>query len=350
MTNSRPTVAIAAFVMSLALVAGVAQPASAAPPVSSINMDCTKLASATNPVAAFATPVTQRYAAISELALSPILPSAEVIKTAGGLVCEWSNGIPLDGGWTTGAVGAQVEYLPYAEAGYWAWAAVSGTTTPESFFCSGIYCQLETSGGVDFLLVSLQNPRSAAVGESLARRISTALQLGATTPFVRPVYSAAIDPTCGQIVRPTVWRTAVDSASVLRTFAVPPGASVVHSAMAAAQQPACVYTDKTGSFGAGMLSTIPGGHWSFTTLRPYLTAPGPLTAISVSEMRPGDTAFTRCNAAHTHCILDALIAGHWVQVNLLPVTGYGGGELIRADRLTAMTPLLKEIAVQIYTP
>lgn len=313
-------------------------------------MDCTKLASATNPVAAFATPVAQRYAAVSELAVNPILPGAEVIRTAGGLACEWTNGIALDGGVTTAPVGVRVEYLPYAASGYWRWGSVFGgtPTSPETFFCGSGYCQLATAAGGDFLIVGVQNARSDAVAESLARRISTAIQLGATTPFVAPAYAAELDHTCEQIVRPVVWRAAVGAAPSLRTFPIPPGWDVVNSAMLVARAPACTYTDATGSRGVGLLSTMPGGRWSFILLSSLLTAPGPLTAISVPEMRAGDSAFTRCDAAHTHCILDALIATHWVQVNLLSATE--GGDLIRADRLAALRPILSEIALQIYTP
>jgi hypothetical protein len=118
--------------------------------------------------------------------------------------------------------------------------------------------------------------------------------------------------------------------------------------MLVARAPACTYTDATGSRGAGLLSTMPGGRWSFILLSSLLTAPGPLTSISVPEMRAGDTAFTRCDVGHTHCILDALIATHWVQVNLLSYAD--GGDLIRADRLAALRPILSEIALQIYAP
>ena len=349
MRISRRTAAIAVLVSSVALVVGLAGPASAAPPVPSLNMDCTKLASATNPAAAFATPVTQRYAAVSEIGVNPILPNAEVIKTAGGLACEWSNGLYLDG-WTTAPVGVRVEYLPYAASGYWRWAAVLGgtSTSPEHLLCITNYCQFATSEGGDFLIVGVQNARSEAVAENLARRISTAIQLGATTPFVPPHYGAELDHTCDQIVRPAVWRAAVGASSALRTFDIPPGWDVVNSAMLLARAPACSYEAAKGSGGAGLLSTMPGGRWSFILLSSLLTAPGPLTSITVPEMRPGDAAFTRCDAAHTHCILDALIATHWVQVNLL--ASDLGGDLIRADRLAALRPILSEIALQIYTP
>lgn len=350
MTISRRTAAVAAFVLSLGLLAGTAGSAAAAPPVPSTNLTCTKIASATNPAASFATPVVQRYAAVSELGTNPILPGSEVIKTAGGLACLWSNGIALDGGWTVGPVGVSVDYLPNAASGYWRWTRLLGgtTTDPETFFCVSGYCQLATSAGGDFLIVGVQGAPSDAVAEDLARRIDTAIQLGATTPFVRPTYAFPLDPTCDQIVRPAVWRAATGSTSFLHTESVPPGWSVVHSAMLLAKAPACGYVDTTGPHSAGLLSTMPGGRWSFATLRSRLTSPGPLTPITVPEMRTGDAAFTRCDVARTHCILDALIATHWVQVNLL--SRADGGDLIRFDRLAALRPILSEIALQIYTP
>ena len=118
--------------------------------------------------------------------------------------------------------------------------------------------------------------------------------------------------------------------------------------MLEAKAPACGYDDMTGSHGAGLLSTVPGGRWAFAILRSRLTTPGPLTPITVPEMRAGDAAFTRCDVAHSHCYLDALISTHWVEVNLL--SHAGGGDMIRADRLAALTTILSEIALQIYTP
>ena len=349
MKLSRRTAAIAAIVSSVALVLGLAGPASAAPPVPSLNMDCTKVASATNPVAAFATPVTQRYAAVSELAANPILPGAEIIRTAGGLACEWGNGVALDGGWTSAPIGVRVEYLPFAASGYWRWASWGSITTPDSFFCTtSNYCQLMSSEGGDFLYVGVQNARNEVVAQSLARRISTAIQLGATTPFVPPHYANELDHTCEQIVRPVAWRAAVGALAVPRTSPIPPGWGPVNNAMLIARAPACAYTDLTGAHGVGLLSTMPGGRWSFILLSSLLTTPGPLTPITVPGMRAGDAAFTRCDAAHEHCILDALIATHWVQVNLL--SRADGGDLIRADRLAALRPILSEIALQIYTP
>lgn len=348
MKLSRSSAAIAASVSSLALIVGLAAPASAAPPVSSTVMTCNKLAAATNPVAAFATPVSQRDPAVTELAVNPLVPGAEVIRTAGGLVCEWGNGVEIDGGRTTAPVGVHVDFLPYAASGYWRWASWLGpATTPEVFSCHSGYCQFATSAGGDFLIVGIQGSTSDAVAESLARRISTALQLGLKTPFVAPRYPDVLGPICDLVARPVVW-SAATRAPAVRTFDVPPGWTPVNSAMLLAKAPACSYDDVTGSHSAGLLSTVPGGRWAFALLRSRLTTPGPLTPITVTGMRAGDAAFTRCDVAHNQCILDALIATHWVEVNLLPRTG--GGDLIHADRLAALTPILEEIVLQIYTP
>ncbi|MEO5920306.1 MAG: hypothetical protein ABIQ01_04105 [Pseudolysinimonas sp.] len=341
--------AAAVFLASaLAVLVGVAGPATAAPPVPSTVMTCSKLAAATNPPASFPVPVSQRYAPATETRHFPGIPSADVIRMAGGIVCEWSDGRILDGPGGVASVGIRVEYLPYAESGYWRWAAWGGITAPESLDCFIGYCQLMSAAGGDFLYIGIEGASSDAVASDLAAAIRVALQLGLKTPYVRPTYATELDRTCDQIVRPVVWRAAVASPVGLRTFSIPQGWSVVNSAMLATRAPACVYSDATGARAAGLMWTLPGGRWSFLTLAPLFTSPGPLTAISVPGMAPGDTAYTRCDTLHTHCILDALIATHWVQIDLADA-GSGGG-LIRTDRLAAMTPLLSEIVLQTYSP
>ena len=110
----------------------------------------------------------------------------------------------------------------------------------------------------------------------------------------------------------------------------------------------CDMADVTGSHAAGLVQALPGGRWAFALLRSSLTTPGALTAIRVAGMRTGDKAFTRCDTTHSHCVLDALIATHWVEVDLWPAVR--GADLIRRDRLAASRLLLTEIVHQIYTP
>jgi hypothetical protein len=320
--------------------------------VPSININCDKLAAATNPLASFSTPVTQRYSALSEERDFGGIPDDNTVQMAGGLACEWSNGLTLDPSSSGGGVGVRLQFLPYAAAGYWRWASVLGPiTTPDNFGCTVLAvdsCQFMTSAGGDWLFVQVQNARSEAVAEDLARRISTALELGAKTPYVPPVYASPLPSTCDALIRPSKYRVAVGSPTPVVAFTGPDGWSPVNSAMLANGALWCDMGDVTGSHGAGLVQALPGGRWAFALLRSSLTTPGPLTAIRVDGMTTGDKAFTRCDATHSHCVLDALIATHWVEVDLW--TAARGADLIRRDRLAASRLLLAEIVHQIYTP
>ncbi len=352
MKRTRSVLASAIGIFALVLVVGVSAPASAAPPVSSINLTCNKLAAATNPAASFSTPISQRYsAAVEERAFGQI-PDANVIQMAGGLDCDYSNGFEVADSTDLGGIGVHVQYLPYAASGYWRWASVLGpVTTPDSFSCFGTTtseCQLESSAGGDWLSVQVEGAISDAVAEDLSYRISDALQLGQKTPYVPPVYATPLQHSCTTVIRPAVWRAAVGSPLPLVAFPAPPGWSPINSAELVNRAVFCDMDDATGSASAGSVQTLPGGRWAFLRLRSSLTTPGALTAISVPGMRAGDTAYTRCAPRQTRCVLDALIATHWVEVDLW--TAARGGTLITTNRLAAMRPLLTEIVHQVYTP
>jgi len=350
MKTSRPVAAIAAGFATLALVIGFASPAVASPPVSSINLNCDKLAAAVDPPASFTVPVAQRYASASLERDFGGIPDTDYVQMAGGLACEWSNNLPLAPGSSAGGVGVRVEYLPYAASGYWRWASVLGpVTTPDDFTCVSVpsdSCQFMSSAGGDWLFVEVQDASSEAVAEDLSRRISTALQLGQKTPYVPPVYATPLPHTCQTLIRPTVYGAAIGTRTPLVAWPAPPGWSPVNSAMLINRGLFCEMDDATGSFGGGRIQALPGGQWAFALLRSSLTTPGPLTPLRAAGMRAGDAAFTRCDATHRHCVLDALIATHWIEVDLLPSTL--GGDLITRDRLTASRLLLREIVGQIY--
>jgi hypothetical protein len=353
MKRTRSVLASAIGIFTLVLLVGVSAPASAAPPVSSINLSCNKLAAATNPAASFSVPIAQRYSAAVEERTFDQIPDADIIQMAGGLDCDYSNGLLAGQRDDSGAVGVNVQYLPYQAAGYWRWASsgLAPVTTPDSFFCFGITtseCQLETSVGGDWLSVEVQGATSDAIAEDLSYRISTALQLGQKTPYVPPIYATTLPHGCTTLIRPSVWRAAVGSPVPLVPFPAPPGWSPMNQAELVNRSVFCDMDDAMGSASAGSVQTLPGGRWAFLALRSTLTTPGALTPISVPGMRTGDTAYTRCAPRQARCVLDALIATHWVEVDLW--TAARGGTLITTNRLAAMRPLLTEIVHQIYTP
>jgi hypothetical protein len=210
---------------------------------------------------------------------------------------------------------------------------------------------LVSSAGGDFTAIEVEGALSASIALDLAASMSAALQLGAKTPWTTPTYATPLHHSCEQLIRPVVWQAAVGSSVPLVVY---PSSyrDVAGWAATVTRAPACDYdsavlTGMGGVNNAGFIQTMPGGRWSFILVSRTLSWPGPLTPLSVPGMRSGDSAFTRCDAAHRDCFLDALIATHWVEV-VLPRGDWS--VLIRADRLAAMRPLLQELVTQIYTP
>jgi hypothetical protein len=322
--------------------------ATVAPPVSTLNIPCTKLASATNPPASFATPVSLRNPAISELLGygQQLLPSTDVIRAAGGTVCEWSNGVPFPAvPGTASYIGVRVEFMHGAESGYWRWTSIGGVTTPEFSTCFSGFCQFDSAAGGGWLNVQVYNARSDAVALSLATRIRTAIQLGQERPWAPVATKYPLGRTCEEVLPASAFRSAVGSPVPLRYFADPPGWSIWHEAIHKVPAPMCSFLTKDGSAGPGWFRTLPSGSWGFDEAASSITGPSALIPITWVPLRSGDRAYLRCSPTGTDCILDAIIAEHWIQVELWPETGT---HTITRSRVAALLDILTALQAQIY--
>jgi hypothetical protein len=350
MKTSRKTLAAAAAsLLSLILVAGISAPASAGLPVPSTVMTCKKIVAATNPAVSFPTHISRVSAASDDEQSYGGIPDANFVQMAGGIACDYSNGRVLDNNQIGSGIGFTVEYLPYAASGYQRWN--TAMTGPDDFYCWDDRpgdCLYMTSAGGDWLEIETYGARSDAVAEDLSRRISAALQLGLKTPYVLPTYASPLPRTCPALVSAAAWRAAVGSPMTLVASSREPGWTPALSGMGIVHGFTCEMIGIGGGHGAGQVTALPGGRWAFAAVRSELTTPGPLTAMTVAGMRAGDAAFTRCDALHAHCILDALIATHWVEIDLW--SNAVGGDLIHRDRLAASRSLLSDIVNQVYAP
>jgi hypothetical protein len=340
--------AVALVVVMIASTASTPAWATVPPPVSTSNIPCTKLASATAPTKAFATVVSLRNPAISEVrGMEQLLPSTDVIRAAGGLVCEWSNGLPYTGVPGGAFVGVRVEFLHAAGDGYW--RPVGGfpaPTLPEGSVCFSGFCQFSSSAGGDWLQVSVYGARSDAVAISLGERMRTALQLGMEAVWAPLASVHPLGIKCETVVSSAAFRAAVGATVPLVYFADPPGWSIWHEAIHRVPAPMCALLTRDGATGPGRFRSLPSGSWGFDEVAASLTAPGPLLPFTRVTLPAGDRAYMRCNTARSHCILDAIIAEHWVQVELWPDAGPG---TITRPRVDALTDILRAIVTEIYT-
>lgn len=348
-TTSSTLVAAFATLLLVATTSVSSASATVPPPASTSNIPCTKLASAVNPTKSFVTAVSLRNPAISETLGfgQQLLPSTDVIRAAGGVVCEWSNGLPYTGVPGGAFVGVRVEFLHAASAGYY--TGIPGfpaPTTPESSICFSRFCQYSTAAGGDWLQVSVYGARSDAVAVSLGQRISTAFQLGSEGVWA-PVASAhPLGNKCETVIPREAFRAAVGTTIPLSYFPDPPGWSIWHEAIHRVPAPMCSLLTGDGSAGPGWFRTLPSGSWGFDEVAASLTLPGPMLPFTRVALPAGDRAFVRCNASKTDCILDAIIAEHWVQVELWPD---GTPRTISRPRMDALADILRVIVSEIYS-
>ena len=331
-------------------VTGAVSGAAAATPVSTSPLSCNKLATAASPARAFSVPVSTSNPAINELGVSNgRMPTTPVILAAGGLVCEWSNGLGY-GTFSapTGYVGVTVEFLHGAAAGYDRWATFSPAATgPEFWGClAGGSCVLYSSVGGDWLTVSFVGARSEAAAYTVAQRISTAIQRAGERSWTPPASEFPLGAKCEQIVPMAALRAALGTSVVLDYRPSLPGWSLYQEAANRIPAPLCIAVNSTGSYSGTQIRTIPGGEWAFNQLRASLTVPGRLTEFRDFPLPDGDRAYIRCNAARTHCILDAILAGHWIQVQILPDERT---PVVSVPRPRALADILRAAIVEVYS-
>jgi hypothetical protein len=348
------TLAAATAVFMMVIVA--ASPAHAAPPPPSPTtvMSCEKLAAAVKPTAAFAPATSLRIPARTELDGShQQLPSASVFRTAGALVCEWSNGrLTTSNHSTDGWIGVRLEFMTNTGGAYAEWDRwFDGTISPEHWDCLGAYgCFYATNAGGDWLQIDVTGARSEAIGLSLARRISNALQLGLQGPYARPTSKWPLGSSCEDVIPVSRFSEAIrPSRRIVYVPSPIPAPSMIDTAKALVPAPACWVGTADGSDVAAEIFTVPNGRWAFDEVRTALVRPGPLVALpGIPTLRAGDEAYIRCAPARSQCILDLLVADHWVQVDLYEPLG-PGTPLITTDRITAARTIAQWIALSVYS-
>lgn len=350
-----PVRTLLAGAAALMMVLVASAPAYAAPPspTPTTVLSCAKLATAVQPSKAFASAISLRVPARTELdGTHQQLPTASVYQTAGALVCDWSNGrLRTSNRSTDGWIGVRLEFMTETGDAYAAWERWGGSTaSAEHWDCLGAYgCFYSTGVGGDWLQIEVTGARSDAVGLSLARRISGALQLGLQTPYVRPTSSWPLGSSCEDVIPVYQFREAIGASRAIVYVPSPfPGPWMLDTAKERIPAPACWVGLADGSGTAAEIFTVPNGRWAFDEVRTALVRPSRLVALpGVPTLRAGDEAYIRCSSARSQCILDLLVADHWVQVDLYEPTG-PGIPLITADRVTAARTIAQWIASTVY--
>jgi hypothetical protein len=320
------------------------------PPPSTLTIPCEKVAAGSDMRAAFTTPMSVRNPAISEfLGFSQVMPRADVIRAAGGTVCEFSNGERWAGGPDGVWKGLRLTFLHGAADAYYHELDVIGEPrTIERFGCYAVECFYSTAVGGDWLDVQIIDARSDADALSLGRRISAVIQLVREGTWAPTASKHPLGTTCEEVLPAKAFQNAVASPYSLYYYDSPSWLSPWNEAIDRAQAPYCWFLTADGAAGPGQLRTLPSGAWGFEELSSLMTEPGPLTRFTRVALPHGDLAYIRCSPTRDDCILDAILADHWIQVELWPIEPGIGIRTIFRDREDALVDILEALVDRVY--
>ncbi|MEO8262198.1 MAG: hypothetical protein ABI566_06465 [Pseudolysinimonas sp.] len=342
-------IALAATSAAMLLTAGAAEP-----PRPSLNVPCTKLASATSPARFFTTAIVARDAAFETIRATRQQPDDYAIRQTGGMTCEWSNGVG-DGYFGDPAAwrGVRLELLPDGAAPFARFAAASGVTGTELLYCVTVFgvisCYYDGLVDGDWLSLHAQGVRSDSEGRTLMAKFRDAVRLGRPTglpAWAPPVGTMPLPSTCDGLVAIGAVEAAFASRLPLEAF---PGERIgstpAHGARERIGSATCTWLGRGTWASAGTLATLPGGAWAWAESRSRFVPPSALTAVAIPRLRSGDEAWVRCDLPRQNCYLDLIIGGNWISMYANPEEGAG---LVRADRRDALIFIATQIVAGLY--
>lgn len=246
----------------------------------------------------------------------PTIPSSLSVRSLGGLTCEYSNGVAHDPYAGAGAsyVGAEVVVLPDAATPYERWAEGYGDG---DMVCPSDYgCSSDVLVGTTWVSIRIVGVANAEAAWSYQNEVSAAV--AAAGPGAAPwSIESTVPSTCWDIVPDAEIAGALGIDVPI--YGQPPhgGWSLEASADERLGASRCWWGIPSSELGPGTISALPAGRWALDDYRPLLTQPGPLLAVDVAGMEPGDEAWLRCASDDSECTLDLGIDSDWIQVTLV---------------------------------
>jgi len=327
-----------------------ASAAAALSPQPIIDLTCAELLADSTVAAQFAVPVMPADAAISMMTASFFsLADAFVVRSLGGLACEWNNGESYSSsrGYNGAYVGYRVVVLPDATS---QWAKYIAYYGPEG---EGQYCNSISTGvlscssndPVGDLWVEIETFGVTSEAAATALRDSVIDTVSAAAPvaqvWVPPAGTLPLPTDCASLVPYSTVTSALGSSAPLKGFKGGGGGwSLVAGADVNAGVGGCgwFYPDTDYSF--GNISTLAGGAWAWDQARPALTAPAVPEPLVIAGLTAADQAWIRCAPANAECVVDLVIGGNWIEFYLWPDEGLG---FVTADRRAAATAIAEGV-------
>ena len=306
-----------------------------------LDLTCDQLAATLPLSATFATPVSSVSRARTEYGAHPGRPEEYVVRSVGGLVCEFSNGQPQSRvrGGNPAYVGVRVLVLPEPGAQwdrYVDYYGIDATGTPFCSTSSGSpSCQLDALVANRWVDVVLYGAVSEAAGSTLANAVATAVSSAGAgaAPWSPPSDTLALPDECGAYISGASLQAITGvTIPVAPVASVGGGWSLWAGAEVIDDSPSCSLAFEGYEYGIGTLNVLRGGEWAWDEARTLVTS----TPVTVAGLGADDEAWLRCGPADAWCIVDLLLGGNWLELYLYE-DDFGGAfdQRAAAEAITA---------------
>jgi len=324
--------------------------AAALSPQPIIDLTCAELLADSTVAAQFAVPVVPADAAISMMTAARIgMGAGYVVRSLGGLACEWNNGESYSSyrGYNPAYVGYRVVVLPDA-ASQWANYLRSrpegagqfcGSISPDGLSCSSndlvsdLWVEIKTYGVIS-------DVAAAALRTSVIDGVSAAAPVAQV--WLPPAGTLPLPTDCGGLVPYSTVTSALGSSVPLVGFrdGVGGNPSLWSGANVNAGVGGCGWYYPDTDYGFGEISTLAGGGWAWDEARPALTTPAVPEPLVIAGLSAADQAWIRCAPANAECVVDLVIGGNWIAFHLWPDGGLG---FVTADTRAAATAIAEGV-------
>ena len=283
-----------------------------------IDLTCAELGAAMPLASSFIEPVTEVSRAATEYGAYPARPEEYIVRSVGGLVCEFSNGQPQSRvlGPAAGYVGVRLFVLPEPGIQWDRYASYYGVAGDRDAYCAASSnCFLNALGGstwVDGTVVGAVNDAAGTAVLDAALAAVTAAGPGAAA-WAPPAGTLALPDDCTAYIDGPTLQAATGQSTALDPYSgFGGGWSLVAGAFEIDGSPQCFWAFEFADAGIGTLDVIRGGEWAWSEAR-EIVGSAPITVAGLAE---GDEAWLRCGPADAWCVVDLVLGGNWLELHL----------------------------------
>ncbi|MEQ1737250.1 MAG: hypothetical protein ABL886_12700, partial [Rhodoglobus sp.] len=307
-------------------------PAVALAPEPVIGATCSEILSAASVAAAFPDALAVADPAQSTLAAAPAIVPAYVVRSLGGIACEWNNGETYSSsrGSNPDYSGVRVLVLPDATTQWDRYVAYYGSGglglyCGEAFPPYPLGCHGNDLVGSYWVETTISDATSAAAAATLHAAILAAV--GSAGPgadaWTAPADTLPLPADCEGVVAVGTVQSALGVTTTVVINHAAGGWSLRAGADVNANSITCFWSYWDADAGVGGVRVLAAGVWAFTEVFPALAIPVSPEPLTLTGLNASDEAWIRCAPGNAECTVDLVIGGNWIEFDVGPDEGFG---------------------------